>query len=493
MPTCPLLSNLIRRCPGPCLAALWVLATAGCSLAPSYQRPALPVPSAQGLAPATAPAQPSPSVLSGDEQALVDDLAPGSDLAARMRLALAFNRDLRVAVLRVQEARSSLGIVQADRVPTLAAGVERDRQRFNDPLIDERYKQDLAVASLGVSGYELDFFGRLKSLSDAARHDYLATAYGQQAARSALVVEVARTYLAQQLAAVQVASARRIDDAQRQLLQRAMDLQREGAASLDDVSLQQIEQLRAQQRLQDAISSETQAAQAMFYLTGYAQALAPVASGLSASTASPAGLVDLPSTRLLERFDVRQREETLQAANANIGAARAAFFPSIKLTTGLGIASPSLGSLFSQGSGAWLFTPQLNVPLFDGGRNQANLDLAWTRKDIAVAEYEATLQAAFRQFADVLAQRQQVLARVRSESALQDLASARVRRQALELDAGGTDRSVIQAALMRTASVDLALGKARYDLLLNRLDLYRALCGADASPPPLLADPGVSP
>lgn len=497
MPTNPLVSNLIQLCQLPFLAALLLVGVSGCSLAPSYERPALPVPSAQGLATAAPSAGAGDTALSVDEQSFVNDLSPDGDLAVRVRLALDFNRDLRITALRVQEARSTLRIVQADRLPTLVAGVQRDRQHFADRAMDERYGQDLSAASLGVSDYELDFFGRLKSLSDAARHNYLATSYGQQAARSALIIEVARAYLAEQLAHERLTQARSIDDAQLSLLQRINDQQREGSASNDEVSLQRIEQLRSHQQLQDAIADEARASQAMLFLTGYAKVLPPAKPGTEVIApdllATPAWLADLSSTRLLDRFDVRQREESLQAMNANIGAARAAFFPSIKLSTGVGIASDSLGSLFSEGTGAWLFTPQLTLPVFDGGRNRANLDVALVRKNIAVAEYDLTIQAAFRQVADVLAQRRQVLSRVRSESELRSLALEKVRRQTMEFETGNADRSVMLAALIQIAKVNLALRQSKYELLLNRLDIYRVLCGADASPPQSLADTGVSP
>lgn len=453
------------------------------------------MPSAQGLTVGSSASEAASATLTSQEQALVDDLSPDHALEARVRAALAFNRDFRVTLLRVQEARSTYRIVKADQLPTLAAGVQRDRQHFANRAREERYGQELSVASLGISDYELDFFGRVKSLSDAARHHYLATEYGQQAARSALVAEVARGYLGEQLAAQRVNEARQINDAQRGLLERIERLQQDGVASIDDVSLQRIDQLNAQQQVEEALRDQALASQAMLFLTGYAHALPAVRPDASLLPpqllVTPAWLADLPSTRLLERFDVRQREEALKAANADIGAARAAFFPSIKLSTGAGIASDSLASLFSSGSGAWLFNPQVSLPLFDGGRNRANLDAAIERKNIAVAEYEKTIQVAFRQVAGVLAERRRVLSEVRSESALRSIAQEKLSRQSLELDAGSADGSVILQALIRIATVEMALNEARYDLLLNRLDIYRTLCGADPSPSQSVADSGV--
>ncbi|PHX52359.1 RND transporter, partial [Pseudomonas syringae pv. syringae] len=324
------------------------------------------------------------------------------------------------------------GITRADRFPTLAAGVERDRQHFDNAAADERYGQDISIASVGVSDFELDFFGRVRSLSEAARHDYLASTYGQQAARSALIAEVARAWLAERLAAAVQQDAQAVHEARLMLVKAAEEQQRQGALSLDDLMVQRLDTLTAQQQVQDAASDHANAWQALLLLTGYSTALPATKPDTPELTAAlvetPAWLSNLPSQRLLERFDIRQREEALKASNANIGAARAAFFPSIKLSTGVGLQSDSLRTLFSNGSGAWLFTPQLNLPLFDGGRNQANLDLAKVRQQIAVAEYEKAVQNAFREMSAVLTRRQQALNQVRNEVERVALVQEKVRR-----------------------------------------------------------------
>ncbi len=203
--------------------------------------------------------------------------------------------------------------------------------------------------------------------------------------------------------------------------------------------------------------------------------------------------MNLRSQRLLERFDVRQREEALKASNANIGAARAAFFPSITLSTGVGVQSDSLRSLFSHGSGAWLFSPQLNLPLFDGGRNRANLDLAQVRKQIAVADYEKTIQIAFREVADALTRRQLALDHVRDEVKRVALVQEKVQRMAFELEAGNTDRSAPLASAIRVAQADATFRKSLHDLQRNRLDLYRVLHGAEPVTSSSLTQPGVTP
>ncbi|MCK9705971.1 RND efflux system, outer membrane lipoprotein [Pseudomonas syringae pv. aptata] len=488
MPMSTPLSKRIRNRRWRCLAMLASLTLSGCSLIPAYQRPALPVPVDQASAVVPASNTSSAVVLSADEEALAGELSPKGELRRLLQSALAFNRDFRVAVLRVEEARAMRGITRADRFPTLAAGVERDRQHFDNAAADERYGQDISIASVGVSDFELDFFGRVRSLSEAARHDYLATTYGQQAARSALIAEVARAWLAERLAAAVQQDAQAVHEARLMLVKAAEEQQRQGALSLDDLMAQRLDTLSAQQQVQDAASDHANASQALLLLTGYSTVLPVSTPDTPALTAAlvetPSWLSNLPSQRLLERFDIRQREEALKASNANIGAARAAFFPSIKLSTGVGLQSDSLRTLFSNGSGAWLFTPQLNLPLFDGGRNQANLDLAKVRQQIAVAEYEKAVQNAFREMSAVLTRRQQALNHVRNEVERVALVQEKVRRLSFELNAGAVERTALLVSTLRIAEADAAARQSLDALQQNRIDLFRVLHGAEPTTPP---------
>ncbi|MCK9704084.1 efflux transporter outer membrane subunit [Pseudomonas syringae pv. syringae] len=488
MPMSTPLSKRIRNRRWRCLAMLASLTLSGCSLIPAYQRPALPVPVDQASAVVPASNTSSAVVLSADEEALAGELSPKGELRRLLQSALAFNRDFRVAALRVEEARAMRGITRADRFPTLAAGVERDRQHFDNAAADERYGQDISIASVGVSDFELDFFGRVRSLSEAARHDYLARTYGQQAARSALVAEVARAWLAERLAAAVQQDAQAVHEARLMLVKAAEEQQRQGALSLDDLMAQRLDTLSAQQQVQDAASDHANASQALLLLTGYSTVL-PVSTPdtpalTTALVETPSWLSNLPSQRLLERFDIRQREEALKASNANIGAARAAFFPSIKLSTGVGLQSDSLRTLFSNGSGAWLFTPQLNLPLFDGGRNQANLDLAKVRQQIAVAEYEKAVQNAFREMSAVLTRRQQALNHVRNEVERVALVQEKVRRLSFELNAGAVERTALLVSTLRIVEADAAARQSLDALQQNRIDLFRVLHGAEPTTPP---------
>ncbi|WP_129430477.1 TolC family protein, partial [Pseudomonas syringae] len=392
------------------------------------------------------------------------------------------------AVLRVGGGRAMAGISRAARFSTPAAGVERERQPLDNAAADERYGQDISIASVGVSDFELDFFGRVRSLSEAARHDYLASTYGQQAARSALIAEVARAWLAERLTAAVQQDAQAVHEARLMLVKAAEEQQRQGALSLDKLMVQRLDTLSTQQQVQDAASDHANASQALLLLTGYSTVL-PVSTPdtpalTTALVETPSWLSNLPSQRLLERFDIRQREEALKASNANIGAARAAFFPSIKLSTGVGLQSDSLRTLFSNGSGAWLFTPQLNLPLFDGGRNQANLDLAKVRQQIAVAEYEKAVQNAFREMSAVLTRRQQALNHVRNEVERVALVQEKVRRLSFELNAGAVERTALLVSTLRIAEADAAARKSLDALQQNRIDLFRVLRGAEPITPP---------
>lgn len=482
MPPPAPLSKPIKRPERPCAVLLLVGMLAGCSLAPAYQAPALPVPENLQSALVTGP-PPSTTArataLSKEEKQLLAGLDSSAQLSHLVDQALNYNRDLRLATLRVEQARAQYGISRADRLPTVALGLQRNRQHLHDKAADERYGQDIAVASVGVSDFELDFFGRVHSLSDAARHDYLATRYGALAARKALIIEVARLYLQERLQAGVQADIQIILENQNQLLSVLVEQQYKGLEAQDRVDSQRLDVRRATQQLRDASAEHERAQQALSWVTGYQVAPSTAATQSPViDLATPPWLAELPSQRLLRRFDVRQCEETLRAANANIGAARAAFFPSITLSTGAGIASPRLNTLFSSGSGAWLFTPQLNLPLFDGGRNQANLDLATVRQQSAVAQYEKTVQDAFREVADLLSERQQALANATTQIDLAALTALKAKRLDQQIAVGAVARSEHSATTIRLAESAIELRKAAYQLLFNRLTLYRALSSA---------------
>ncbi|KAF0813275.1 Solvent efflux pump outer membrane protein SrpC [Andreprevotia sp. IGB-42] len=370
---------------------------AACSMAPTYERPALPVPASQGQAAAA-------DVTLPQWQAYFTDPV----LKPLIETALANNRDLRVATARIQEARALYGITNAERFPTLGANGNESVARVpktvtggTDGAISRQYN-----VNLGVTAYELDFWGRVASLSEAARNSYLATEEAQRSARIALIGDVANAYWNARGFAERADFAGKAADAYRQSL-KVVNRQYEVGTS------NRLEALQAEASVDTALAEQANllrqarnALNALQLLVGAPVALPPPSAKLVDTVPSSTVPEGISSTTLLLRPDVRQAELTLKAANANIGAARAAFFPQITLTASAGTASAQLGDLFSSGSGAWSFMPQITLPIFDGGRNKSNLDLAEARKVIAVAQYEKTVQTAFSEVANVLSDQQ---------------------------------------------------------------------------------------
>ena len=409
------------------LAAL--LALAGCSMAPTYERPELPVPAAwpDDVKAPTADAKP------------VDwnSFFPDERLRALIKLALEHNRDLRIATARVAEARALYGIQRADRLPTVAVGATQTTARTPADLSPT----GSAVVSRRVDvnasllPFELDFWGRVASLSEAAKASYLATEQAQRAFRLSLIAGVADAYLG--LAEAQ----ERADVAQATLASREQTRElvdrRRAAGLAGDLDYLQADaayegakaDLAGLQRQYSAARNFLRA------LVGTEPADLPAGKPLAEQAIALDQQADVPSQVLVHRPDVLAAEQRLLAANANIGAARAAFFPRIALTGSAGTASRDLTGLFKDGAEAWSFTPSISLPIFDGGRNRAGLDLAQARKEIAVADYERTVQQAFREVADLLVAReklaeqmQAVEAQERSQQRAADIAEARYRQ-----------------------------------------------------------------
>jgi multidrug efflux system outer membrane protein len=392
--------------------------------------------------------------------------------------ALANNRDLRVAVLNVERAQAQYGVQQADRLPTVAAGAGQTATRSPGGAITRQY-----TATLGVSAWELDLFGRVKSLNDAALQQYLATDDARRSAQISLIAQVAGAYLT--LAADQERHrlAEQTLRARQDGLRLTQRLQGAGVASTLDLRQAEIAAETAQTDLAALTSQVAQDRHALALLVGQPLGAGPwPAAGTDTPVTQATELsAGLPSDVLLARPDVLQAERTLQAANANIGAARAAFFPRISLTASAGTASNELDGLFRSGSGLWSFMPQVSLPIFDAGRNQANLKIAQVDRDIAVAQYEKAIQSAFRDVADALAQRatigQQVESQQRLVAQTQDalrLAEARFRQ-------GLDDRLATLDAQRTLYGAEQGLINARLAQQVNRVTLYKALGGGQGS------------
>ncbi|MES2076243.1 MAG: efflux transporter outer membrane subunit [Pseudomonadota bacterium] len=468
----------------PRAALLAALLAAGllsaCSLAPTYQRPEAPVAAAF-------PGNGSGSGASAANNgaAAVDtgwrDYFADERLRQLIAAALEHNRDLRSAALRIEEARAAYNVQSADRLPSVNANLADTRAKTpaflsssGQQSIGKRYD-----AGLAISSFELDFFGRVKSLSDAALAQYLATDEARQAAQISLVAEVAKAYYTERAYAEQYLLAQQSYEARRRTYGLTRQRAEVGASSRLDLRSNETLMETARVAALTLARQRAQAENALTLLVG--QPPAGPASGAMASDAAidamsalPAGL---PSDLLARRPDIRAAELRLKAANANIGAARAAFFPRVSLTAAVGSSSPSLGGLFDAGSGSWSFAPQLVLPIFDGGRNRANLSLSEVRKNLAVADYEKTIQTAFREVADALAARDYLGEQVAAQRAVRLAQADRLALLQLRFDNGVASSLDVLDAQRELFGAEQSLVQARLLRTTGAIDLYRTLGG----------------
>ena len=449
-------------------AAVLGLTLAGCgSMAPQYQRPSAPV--ASTFPDAASSAATATAATAIEWRRFFTD----ARLQQLITLALANNRDLRIAVLNIEQARAQYDIRRADQWPTVNAGLSGSRLPTSSGGISSTYS-----AGVLVTAYELDLFGRVRSLGDAALAQYLASEEARKATQISLVATVATSYLALQ-GDEELLRVTRETLLTRETSLRLIKLRFDkGASSLID--LRQAESLLESARVALAQTTRQRALDenALVLLLGQPlPATLPDGVPITAAATLPELASGLPSDLLVRRPDIRQAEQQLIAANANIGAARAAFFPRITLTGSLGSASNELSGLFKAGSGGWSFAPQLLQPVFDAGRNQGNLKVAQVGRDIATAQYERAIQSAFREVADALAGRATLGEQLRAQEALvraeQDryrLADLRYRNGvASYLDALDAQRSLFAA--------QQALVQVQAQYQQNGVTLYRVLGG----------------
>lgn len=465
----------MTRALAPLTALLPALALSACSMAPTYVRPTAPVPEQwpQG-APYPAPASTPASAPDMAAQAGLPwtQLVRDPSLATLITRALEANRDLRATMASVLAARARYRAERSARIPTLGAGAATTITR-HDGDTTESY-----AAELGISAFEIDLFGRVRNETRSALESWLATSEGARAARISLVAETAQAYATLAADQENLALARDTVASAERSLTLTQSLNRAGLASALDV---QQAQTIVQQARSDVASTATQVAQdrnALELLTGspvedalLPRSLMDVGSGIAVV---PAGL---SSAILLARPDVLQAEHLLKAANADIGAARAALFPTISLTAALGVASSALSSLFDGGAFTASATPSAQYSIFGGGK-AANVDATKAERDRALAQYEYAIQTAFREVADALARAgtiddQQTAQRnlVAASRKYHDLADQRYRGGiASYRDALDAQRTLYAAQQSAIATELAAIG--------NRITLYRVI-GAD--------------
>ena len=453
-------------------AALAALTVAGCSFIPSYERPAPVLPAGYALADTSA-AQQAPSAADIDWR----DYFTDPRLQRLIGMALGNNRDLRLAMLNVEQARAQFQIRRADEYPTLAGMANAARQ----PNASNGQYGNLFQVGLGVTAWEIDFFGRIAALREQALAQYLASTEARKSAQISLVAAVAAGWL-NLMADEELLDISRRTLATREESVRLTRLRLENGVSseLDNRQAQSLAEAAratyAQQQRQRLLDEN-----ALVLLLGQPlpddiRASLPAARLADAAPMQPLR-AGLPSELLERRPDIRQAEQQLIGANANIGAARAAFFPRIALTASVGTVSNELSGLFKGGSWAFSLAPQLAVPLFDAGRNEANLQAAQVGREMAVAQYDKAIQTAFREVSDALAGRATLGEQLQAQNAQAAADARRLELSELRYRNGIASYMDVLDAQRSLFATQQGLVLTRLQQLHNQVALYKVLGG----------------
>ncbi|MDR1709565.1 MAG: efflux transporter outer membrane subunit [Candidatus Accumulibacter sp.] len=447
----------------------------GCTLAPPYQRPEPPV--------------------AGDWPAgeAYDKDKPGSPRAAQLewpeffadaRLkniigqALENNRDLRLALLGVERAQGIYGIQRGEIYPSIDASGGLTKQRRSRDIYPKPQTRHVTQysADLGLAGWEIDFFGRIRSLSEQALEEFLATDEGRRGAQIALIAQVARAYYTLAADRENLALAKSTLESQQAayaLIKKRFDV---GVVSELDLKRAWIPVDTARAELARYTQLVAQDLNALNLLAG-----APVPDAWLPADLDSAGplreiAAGLPSEVLLNRPDVMAAEHRLKGAYASIGAARAALFPRIGLTASLGTASTSLSGLFEDGTGTWLFAPSFSLPIFDT-RLWAAVRVSETDREIALTQYEKAIQSAFREVADALAVRGTIDEQLAAQESLTATVAETYRLAQKRYDSGIDSYLSVLDAQRTHFAAQQALVTLRYARLAAQIQLYAALGG----------------
>ncbi|MDB6012397.1 MAG: multidrug transporter [Gammaproteobacteria bacterium] len=461
-------------------AAITVLSA--CTMEPHYERPAAPVPPTW-----------AGSAAGAEDKASVADVGwrqffPDPVLQRLMAIALANNRDLRVAVLNVQAAQAQYRIQRADLFPKISATGLEQVEKYPSGVLGTSSSTGTPVpggttirffeAGVGFTSYELDLFGKIRSLNHAALEQYFENAETRRSSQLTLVAEVASAYLAILADETILKVTRETLDSQTasyDLTKKSLDAGTSTALALRQAATT-VDTARA--NLAEYTRQAAQDRNALMLLLG-----APIpedivfSTDINAETMSADLPVGVPSEVLTRRPDVLAAEHQLISANADIGAARAAFFPSITLTGNYGTASTQLSGLFKRGSSAWTFSPQISVPIFAGGANVANLDLSKIEKNVYIAQYEKALQSAFREVDDALAARKTLDDQLAAQRALLDDSSESYRLADMRFRNGVDSFLPVLDAQRALYSAQQAVVGLELQRLQNMATLYKALGG----------------
>lgn len=465
------------------------LGLSGCiDLAPFYSRPSAPVPSTLGKA-------------SSDQQAFIDQtwqsFIHDEKLRQVIALSLENNRDLRVATLTIEQSRASYQVQRADLFPTVSAAVTETASKGIASASNNSASNTSSTttgssgssnssgnishtyrATVGFSAYELDLFGRIRNLNQQALQTFYANEENRKSTQISLIAEVATAWLTLDADKKRLAIAQQTLESQQSTYDINKKMFELGVANA--LTLKQLQTSVDTARVAVATYSMQikQDTNALNLLAGsiVPEQLLPEGKLASVvlSTHLPSGI---SSDTLQQRPDVRSAEHLLEGANANIGALRAAFFPTISLTTTIGSASTELSGLFAKGSGIWTFVPQVSVPIFNAGRNRANLDSAKANRDILLAQYEKTIQTAFREVADVLVQREGLQSQLEAQQSLTAAASAAFQLADARFKNGVDSYLVVLDAQRTLYTAEQSLVTLQLNDVTSQLTLYKVMGG----------------
>jgi multidrug efflux system outer membrane protein len=448
----------------------------GCTMIPQYRQPTAPV------------ATQFPAAAATNESHVADmawkDFIADERLRKITGLALTNNRDLRVAVLNVAQSRAQYRISRASLYPEIDATGNYTRAQTSTAGLgpigggSSTFTYSQWSASIGTSAYEVDLFGRMRSLNREALEKYFATAEAQRAATITLVAEVATQYFALRQAEEQVKLAQ-------QTLRVVLESYQLNKATFDAGAINELDLRTAEGQVETArlnlVDYERQRAQAenmLVLLVGTSlPSDLPQPSAFGANNLLAEVSPGLPSELTLRRADILEAEHTLKAANADVGAARAAFFPRITLTTSVGTTSSQLSQLFGAGTGVWSFAPQVTLPIFTGGRLRGDLDASKISKSIEMVQYEKAIQTAFREVADALVATGSYAKEIETEASLAQTQQRRYELANARYRLGEDSYLNVLSAQQDLYSAQQGMLQARYNQLAGKIALYKALGG----------------
>jgi len=465
-----------------CLPVGAFLCLAGCTMAPKYSRPEAPVP-------ADWPKGAAYKEVAGTSSAKAvadipwQEFFVDGNLRQLIALALENNRDLRVAALNIEKSRAQYQIRRADLVPKLDADASATYQRLAEDFSGTGLPMNIHQynVGLGVSSYELDLFGRIRSLKGQALEEYFASGQGRRSVQISLVAEVAANYL------TLAADRERLKLAKETLVSQQISYQlirsryEAGISSALDLNQAQtsVDAARVDIARYTTLTAQDENALNLVIGSQAPDDLLPtvLSETLTALKDLPPGLT---SDVLLSRPDILQAEHFLKGANANIGAARAAFFPRITLVSSVGLGSDDLSGLFKSGAFVYKVAPQISLPIFDGGSNRANLKVAEVDRDIAVSQYEKAIQTAFREVADALAQRGTIDDQVAAQQSLTDATAESYRLSLARYEKGVDSYLNVLDSQRSLYGAQQNLISSRLTRLTNLVTLYKVLGGGGA-------------